>query len=201
MSKRRRMASIAFTGAAIAATGTVAHAPAALAASGWKVTPGGAFTATATTVTFTDVTTKLKLTCTSNTMAGDLAVTGSKLGKISKAEFTCTGGLGESKWRLKLSAGTLNATGYRSSVVTGTLTGIRGKLSTLSGASCTAAIAGSQPFSYANATAALRLQGTSIKDSLTTGKVTGCLGQIGSKNKDELGGTFTFKPKQKITAS
>jgi hypothetical protein len=209
--RKRRVASIAFTGAAVVATGAMMNVPGAHAAADLKVTPGGKITGTAGATSLKDVTKAVTLKCKSATAAGSISKkTGiappAKFGTLSKGTFgkstnACSGPLGLA-FSAKLSAATMNVTAFNATtgVTTGTLTGIKATLHGVS-ISCTAPITGSQPFSYVNGTHALHVLGSATKDSLTTGKVTGCLGVIASKDKNYFNGTYTVTPAQTVASS
>lgn len=209
--RKRRVASIAFTGAAVAAAGTVVHIPAARAASGhWTINPGGKYTAAAGATSLSDVTAGAKLTCTSATAAGSLSKTsftqtGStsfKAGPVSKGTFgssanTCAGPLGLA-FDAVLNHATLNAKSFKSGITHGKMTSISATLHGV-GVSCTATITGSQPYSYNNATHQLTVLGGATADSLTATAVTGCLGVVKTGDKNFFHGAYTVSPAQTIT--
>jgi hypothetical protein len=209
--RKRRVVSIAFTGAAVVATGAMMNTPGAHAAATLKVTPGGKWTATAGATSLKDVTKNVTLKCKSATAAGSISKkTGiappAKFGFISKGTFgkstnACSGPLGL-KFDATISAATMNVTAFNATtgVTTGTLTGIKAKINGV-GLSCSAPITGTQPFSYVNGTHQLHVLGSATKDSLTTGAVSGCLGAIASKDKNYFNGTYTVTPAQTVASS
>jgi hypothetical protein len=209
--RKRRVASIMFAGAAVAATGTVMNAGVAHAATSnkWTLTPGGTLSGIAGTTSLKDVTADVALTCTSAAAAGSLSKTtytqttsasfsaGKLTGTFGSANKACTGPLGL-KFDATLSAATLNAKSEKSGITHGKLTGIKATIHGV-GVSCTAPVTGSQPYSYNNATHTLTVLGNSTADSLTTGTVTGCLGVIKTGDKNFFKGAYSVSPAQTIT--
>jgi hypothetical protein len=208
--RKRKVASIAFTGAAVAAT-TGFNVPAAFAAgSTWTVTPGGPYTATATgTANLLDVNTSASLTCSAATAAGALK-TGSgqsnPIGTISQATFGstghfCTGPLG-TKFTAALKAGPwdISAVSTKSGTTTGKLTHISASITGQSGFGCKATVSGSVPMSYQNATHALIID-TAHAATLTVKSTNGaCLGAINSGDQAWFSGTYNLSPAQTITS-
>jgi hypothetical protein len=205
---KRRVASIAFTGAAVAA-GAGFHVPAAFAASGaWTVTNAGPYTASAASTHLRDVTAGVTLNCRSGTADGSInktAYTQSGSASFSAGPIThgtfggtanpCSSSLGLGlKFDAVLSQGTLNAKSYTSGVTHGQITDIKATINGLSGLTCTASFTGSQPYSYNNTTGALTVNGNSSHDSLTTGTVNGCLGVIQKGDKNFFNGIYTVTP-------
>jgi hypothetical protein len=195
--RKRRIASIAFTGAAVA-TGTGLHAPAALAASPgtWTVTHGGKFTATGTASFGGAVTLK----CSTARLSGSISKTtftqtgstpfqaGTITGTFGSTNKPCTSPEGLVKVTGVLKKGALYAAAYKSGVTHGTIKSISATI-TGENVACSATIKGSQPYSYNN-DGKLTVLGTS-GDPLTTTAVTGCLGVIKKSDKIFFDGVYT----------
>jgi hypothetical protein len=199
---------ILFTGGATAlAVGASAGVALALAIT-FSISPGGAITAKAGTTTLTDTKTGSVLSCVSSSSSGTLktghGISGASLGTISKLSFsTCTGPLNLTftvansgfPW-------TLHGTSFKSGVTTGSITGIKSKLS---GPSCSATVGGATAsakgmvkVTYTNSSGALKVLATG--GNLHVFNVQGCAGLINSGDPTQFVGTYTVSPKQTITS-
>ena|SRR5215469_7997305 len=176
----------------------------------FSISPGGAITAKAGKTTLTDTKTGSVLTCASSSSSGTLkkghGISGTNLGSISKLSFsTCTGPLNltftvsNSNFPWTLHGTAFNAT---SGVTTGTITGIKSKLS---GPGCSANVAGSTAsatgtvkVTYTNSTHKLKVLGSG--GNLHVFNVSGCAGLINSGDPTQFVGTYLVSPTQKITS-
>jgi len=194
-------------GATALAVGASAGVALALAIT-FSISPGGAITAKAGQTTLTDTKTGSVLTCASSSSSGTLkkghGISGASLGTISKLSFsTCTGPLNLTftvansgfPW-------TLHGTSFKSGVTTGTITGIKSKLS---GPGCSANVAGATAtttgkvkVTYTNSSGALKVLATG--GNLHVFNVQGCAGLIHSGDPTQFVGTYTVSPKQTITS-
>jgi hypothetical protein len=199
---------VLFTGGATAlAVGASAGIALAVAAT-FSISPGGAITAKAGQTKLTDTNTGSVLTCVSSSSTGTLkkghGISGASLGTITKLSFTkCTGPLNLTftvansgfPW-------TLHGTSFKSGVTTGTITGIKSKLS---GPSCSATVAGATASSkgtvkvtYTNSTHKLKVLATG--GNLHVYNVAGCAGLINNNDATQFTGTYTVTPAQTITS-
>ncbi|HEV3379395.1 MAG TPA: hypothetical protein VG142_00175 [Trebonia sp.] len=190
MSKRKKVASIAFTGiAAVTAVGF--RAGTALAASGtWKITPNGAYQAENST-SATLIANGTKLTCEPGTAtaSGALKATGTgtspTIGSIKTAAFGTTDSPCTLAGLVNFTATLnkpLNIVAKSYNATTGVATGhLAGDISaTLTGNACTAKVTGASiPVSFNNGTHLLDINPKSAS-TLTIRSVTGCEGLIKS---------------------
>jgi hypothetical protein len=182
----------------------------ALAATAWKVTPGGNITAKAGKTTLKDPTTGTTLACKSSSGKGSVKKgthsSGAGLGSITSLGFSsCTGPLGLT---FKVSSShfpwKLNAVSFKSGVTTGSITGIH---ATLSGPSCKATVDGTGASKNNGMVKATYTNSSGILKVLTTGgnlhiyNVSGCAGLVHSGNSATFSGSYKVTPKQKITRS
>src|SRR5690349_7565253 len=195
------------SGAAALAVGASAGVALAVAIT-FSISPGGAITAKAGKTTLTDTNTHSVLSCTSSSSSGTLkkghGISGASLGTITKLSFTnCTGPL-NLKFTVTNSGfpWTLHGTSFKSGVTTGTITGIKSKLS---GPSCSATVGGTTAGSkgtvkvtYTNSSGALKVLATG--GNLHVFNVSGCAGLINSGDATQFVGTYTVTPKQTITS-
>jgi hypothetical protein len=199
---------ILFTGGATAlAVGASAGIALALAIT-FSISPGGAITAKAGQTTLTDTKTGTVLTCASSNSSGTLktghGISGASLGTISKLTFsTCTGPL--SLTFTVANSGfpwTLHGASFKSGVTTGTITGIKAKLSgpgcKANVAGATASATGTVKVTYTNSSGALKVLATG--GNLHVYNVQNCAGLIHSKDPTQFVGTYTVSPKQTITS-
>jgi len=202
MSRRKKVASVAFTG--VAALGTVTltatHARAA-SVSKVTVTPGGAYGGRAVgPITFVDTTTGFTITCKTGGIAGNLtggAVSGT-LGTISDASFNSCSELGvgfmvrlNKRARLTVTSPTAGST------TKGELTGISVTISAESALTCKATLTGSLPVSYTNG-------GLTIDPGRTAGltvQVGSCLGVLNTGDAAYWNATYAISPPQTISAT
>lgn len=213
--RKRKVASILFTGAA-AAAGTGMNAPAAFAASHtWTITPGGAYTAdlgAGTTAVLSDVTTAGKLTCSAGTAAGSLkgTVTASgptQVGTISKATFgsttkPCTGPAGLTFTASLKSAQLWGSTFTASTGITkGSIRNVTAQITSVGGI-CHATVTGASPLpmSYNNATGVMTVD-ASHQAALTVKSATSCFGAINSGDQAWFSAQYAVTPMQTITQS
>jgi hypothetical protein len=214
MSRRKKVASVAFTGAAaLAAVGfTGGHAHAA-GVTKVTVTPGGKYTAvnTGAAPKLVDKTTPNTLTCTSAKAAGSLPgdLTGSKVGTVTTATFSKCKVLTFSFKAHLNKAATLFATSPTTAagITKGELKGISATISGegLFGA-CRATVTGSLSGSYSNKSGVLTIDKAS-NPTLTITKATGCGGVIRSNDKAFFQATYLVSasnptsPIEKVTAT
>jgi len=205
---RKRAFSLLITSAA-AALAVGVGTTAAMAATTWSVSPGGAATAKSGKTILKDTKTGTALTCTSSSSSVTLkkghGLPGAKLGTITKLSFTsCTGPLS-----LKFTVTVnnlpyyLNAVSYSSSTGTtkGTITGIDAKLS---GTGCSAIVDGTAAGkhngqvngTYSNSKHTLTISG----GNLHIYSVSGCFGLIKTGDPASYSATYTVSPAQTITS-
>jgi hypothetical protein len=199
---RKSLTKVLLSGA-VAATAVLAFSVTpAFAATTYTVAPGGAYTGSAGTTTFTDSTTGSTLTCKSGTAAGTLkngaGLSGTGIGTITSTTFTtCTGPLGITFTVKQVGTWSLNLTAYASPISTGYISGID---ATLSGSLCSATVTGSADATYSNSTGVLTLKPVSGSGhTLTVSNVNGCLGLLNNGNTSTFNGAYTISPKQTIT--
>lgn len=214
--KRSKVASVAFTGAAAAATVGFATQPAAAApASTWHITPGGSFTGTNVgNPVLVDTTTGVSLTCTTAAAAGNLSGNGKtgasvKLGAINTATFGTSANpcsfLGINFTATLNKATTLSGSHYAGGVTNGhignkTANNISATLTGLN-VSCHAVIVGSTlPGSWVNASNALNIN-PGHAATLKVKSVTGCLGAMHSGDNAFFAAKYHANPAQTITQS
>jgi hypothetical protein len=205
----------AITVAAVSAGAVTTAAQAAVtpAATTWTVSPGGAFTGTATALTWKDTTANITVSCKPAGIGGTLKkgskLPGAGLGTITSftsAKEKCTGpagipftlgGVSSVKWPL-------NAVSYKSGVTSGTITGIH---FTASASSCTVTVNGTGATAN-NGSVNIKYTNTGAKLAIVAGtgnlhlyKVTsGCAGIIKNGDVISLSATYTLTPAQKITS-
>lgn len=199
----RRATAVAAACAAAVSAGIAGAGPAA--ATGWVITPGGVFSATASPWQAGDVATGNKVVCTSLKLTGTLQpgqVPGPVIGTFSGAvASSCTvAGILPATLTFAGLPWTITPTSYDSGsgTVVGTLGGLRvhlaaqGCVADLGGA--TSGSTASVPFSYRNATHSLVIG--------TNGTVhawnVSCLGLISNGDAFSFGGTFDVEPPQSI---
>jgi hypothetical protein len=213
--RKRKVASILFTGAA-AAAGTGLNAPAAFAASHtWTITPGGAYTAnlaTGTTAVLSDVNTAGKLTCSAGGAAGSLKTTvtasgPTQVGTISKATFgtsakPCVGPAGLTFTASLKSAQLWGSTFTSSTGVTkGSIRNVSAHITSVGGI-CTATVTGTAPLpmSYNNGTGVMTID-ASHKAALTVKSANNCFGAINSGDQAWFSAQYAVTPQQTIKES
>jgi hypothetical protein len=212
----RKLSSLAkgglMTAAAVAATVGLAASPAS-AAGTWTVSgstgSGGAFTASATKPVLKDANTGTTLTCASSAATGTApngtGLSGTNIAAINTVTFaSCTGPAGISftvasqslPWHL-------NAVSYSGGVTTGTLTGVRAKLTGLcnatfaapSGVNNGATLTGS----YNNATHTLSISGASALKAYSVSGI--CVGLINNNDLASFTAAYVVSPSTlKITS-
>ncbi|GJF34019.1 hypothetical protein KNE206_67190 [Kitasatospora sp. NE20-6] len=192
-----------------AATGAIA-APATAGTSStlatWTVSPGGAWTAKATSPKLTDTKTGTKLTCSSSSAAGVLksgSGLSNPLSTITSVGWTsCSGPLGIT---FSVTAQNLpwsiNGSTYAAGVTTGTLTGVKAHIS---GAGCTADFAGPTSTTaatltgtYSNATNTLTLSGGDLHAYNVSGS---CLGLLNNGDAATYNAAYVLASPQAITS-
>ena len=197
MSRRKKVASVAFTGvAALGAVGlTAGHAHAA-GVSKVTVTPGGKYAAafTGADPVLVDTTTGNTLTCTHATAAGSLpgSTAGSKVGPVSNASFSnCT--LLTIPFKASLNkAAELVATGPTSTggVTKGELKSISATITGTGLVACHAVITGSLSGSYNNTTGNLTIDPAHAATLTVQPGATGCASGIKANDKAYFAATY-----------
>ena len=218
MSKRKKIASVAFTGvAAVAVVGLKTGT--ALAASGtWNVTDGGAgYTGPVSGINSTTATLDAngtKLTCAASTAVASGSVpastvtgTSPTLGTISTATFgtttkACTyAGLVNFTAKLNKTVSIQGGT-YANGVTTGKLAGsISATLTGVNGTTCSATITGTSiPATYTNATHTLAVNPNSVSTLKITHVSAGhCDGLLTSGEPAAFTAAYKFSPPLSIT--
>ncbi|MGK4579469.1 hypothetical protein [Kitasatospora sp. HPMI-4] len=199
---------LAAAGALVAVVGFSAG-PAA-AAGTWSSSPGGAWTATASSPLLTDNYTGTQLNCSSSSAAGTLqsgsGLSGTGISSITSVSWKgCTGPIGIT---FSVSAQglpwSLNAASYNAStgVTTGTITGV---LAHISGAGCTADFGGAAgagtpatlTATYTNSTNTLSING----GDLTAYNVSGsCLGLLNTGDSATYQADYVLNSAQTISS-
>lgn len=205
MSRRRKVASVAFTGAAaLTAVGfTAGHAHAA-GVSKVTVTPAGPYNAVHVgSPTLHDVQTRDTLTCTSAKAKGSLTgdATGNTVGTVTSAPFTnCTLLTIPFKAVLNKTA-TLVATSptTASGITKGSLTGISATITGTGAVACHAVITGTLPGKYNNNTDQLTIDSTNTA-GLTVKSASGCAGGLVAGNSAYFNAVYSVSTSPTITA-
>jgi hypothetical protein len=212
--RKRRIASVAFTGAAIA-TGVGLHATTALAATSgkWTISPKSKpLTGTATATKLVD-STGASLTCgtakatatlskSTFTQAGNsLFKAGKVSGTFGSTNDTCTSNLLAAPFLATLKTGNLSASTYSANVTHGKITGVNASLKGTGVNKCTASFTGSVPYSYNNTTHVLTITGNASHETVTPTKSTSCAGLLAAGTKAYFSGAYTVAPAAKITRS
>ncbi|WP_441248894.1 hypothetical protein [Kitasatospora sp. McL0602] len=181
----------------------------ATAAGTWTATPGGAWTAKATSPKLTDTRTGTQLSCSSSSAAGTLGsgsgLSGTGISSITSVGWTgCTGPLGITfsvtaqglPWALN--AATYNST---TGVTSGTITGVKAHIS---GAGCTADFGGPTSGStatlngtYTNSSHTLSLSGGDLHAYNVSGS---CLGLLNNGDASNYVANYVLNGAQTITS-
>lgn len=215
MSNSRKIASIAFTGAAAATMVGLNVAPAFATGGTWTVTPHGKFTSASNSKTKATLHAgTATLTCNSKTAfaSGSLrsksTVTPAHLGAISKATFGSTAATrctlaGTLKFSAKLGksvtkSAQLYGSTYTAGVTKGQLRSISAIITGHSGFACSATVKGKLPASFNNTTHLLTID-ASKKSSLSITKVTGCAGQLKVGQKAYFTATYNTGTLKNVT--
>jgi hypothetical protein len=211
VSNSRKIASIAFTGAAAATMVGLNVAPAFATGGTWTVTPHGKFTSASNSKTKATLHAgTATLTCNSKTAfaSGSLrsksTVTPAHLGTISKATFGSTAATrctlaGTLKFSAKLAkAAQLYGSTYTAGVTKGQLRSISATITGQSGFACAATVKGKLPASFNNTTHLLTID-ASKKSSLSITKVTGCAGQLKVGQKAYFTATYNTGTLKNVT--
>ncbi|GAA2132739.1 hypothetical protein GCM10009760_08060 [Kitasatospora kazusensis] len=203
LTKSTMVAAVALT----AALGLTAGS--ASAAGTWTATPGGAWTAKATTPKLTDTSTGTQLTCSSSSAAGTLqsgsGLSGTGISSITSVGWTsCSGPFGIT---FTVTANglpwALNAVSYNATtgVTTGTITGVKAHIS---GAGCTADFAGTSSTTaatlngtYTNSSHTLSLSGGNLHAYNVSGS---CLGLLNSGDAATYVANYVLAGAQTITS-
>ena len=205
---RTRIGKVLVTGAAVSAAVTFSATSAFAATTAtttFSVSPGGSYTAAAGKTILTDNTTKAALTCASASAKGVLKkgthLAGKDIGTITSTGFNkCTGPLNlhftvkqSGTWDLTITKfSTANG-----GVATGFISNVK---ASLSGTGCQASVAGATDATYSNKTGELSVKPVAKSGHvLTVSGVKGCAGLIKNGNTTSFVGSYTVKPKQKIT--
>lgn len=211
MSNSRKIASIAFTGAAAATMVGLNVAPAFATGGTWTITPHGTFKSASNSKTKATLHAgAATLTCNSKTVfaSGSLrsksTTTPAHLGTITKAAFGSTASTrctlaGTLKFNASLNrAAQLYGSTYAAGVTKGQLRSISATIHGDSGFACTATIKGKLPASFSNGTHLLTFD--KIKaSSLSITKVTGCAGQLKVGQKAYFTATFNTGTLKNVT--
>lgn len=211
MSKGKKVASVAFTGAAAATMVGLNVAPAFATGGTWTITPHGHFTSASNSKTKATLHAgAVTLTCNSKTAfaSGSLVGTATgapvQLGTISKATFGSTASTrctlaGTLKFSAKLNhAAKLFGSTYTAPTTKGQLRSISATITGHSGFACTAKVAGKLPGSFNNTTHLLKID-ASNKSSLTITAVTGCAGQLKVGQKAFFNATYNTGTLHNVT--
>jgi hypothetical protein len=211
MSKAKKVASIAFTGAAAAVATTVNAAP-ALAAGNWTVAPGGPYTATNVTPAILNAN-GISLTCSvgaasaSGSLPPSATGTPTQLGTIAKADFGKNGGVCSLVgFGLTVSANLTstaqlwgNAYDSGTGVTQGSIRNISASINGTNGFACHMKVTGQLPGSYRNESNRLVVNpGQSL--GLTVQSVTGCIG-VQAGDPAWFSANYSVTPAQTITES
>jgi hypothetical protein len=215
MTTRKKIASVAFTGAAATMAVGLGTLP-AMAATTWHVKNGGT-TYTGKTVKGKNTTgvTSLKssydgtvLTCPKSdaTISGSIkstaSGTGVKLGTLSKATFKSCTAPGGIKFTAALSTGdtpSLKVSTYAAGVTKGTLAGVKAKITGSSLNSCTGKVSGNLPGSFINSKHELVADTAGAYD-LTIKSAADCGGLTANK-KAYFKATYTITTPTELTIS
>jgi hypothetical protein len=195
---RRKIAAVLVAGAAMAAGIAVGVAPAVAAPSAtFTVTPGGAYSASTSSVTFKDG--AVTMTCSGSTASGTLesgsGLAGAAIGSISALSYTgCTGPLGT----VTVTPGgfnyAINATSYASGVTQGNISGVSVKVSMIG---CSFNVTGSAPCNFSNSNSSLNLTAGA---GLSVSGVSGCLGLVKNGDSPTYVASYATTPGQTITS-
>jgi hypothetical protein len=202
---------LAAGGAAILVAALGGPAALAAAAATWTVRPGGAVTATSSTVTVTDTKGGVSDTCTSSTMSGTLkagsGLPGSGIGSVSMAAFRCCGHICSPDLKTHGLPWHLNLVSYDAAtgVSRGTISHLKITFIAYPLQSCHAVVNGTSSgtpdgvvaVSYANKTSMLTILPPG--GTLHWYHVSGCAGLIRDGDTATLGATFAVSPGQDIT--
>jgi hypothetical protein len=204
--RKRFTAVLLSSGAALVALGLGTSTAMASTAITWKVSPGGAISASGSGQV-KDTKTGTIAKCTSIKMSGTVksgsGLAGAGIGTIKTGSFTgctiasiaITVATADLPWKL-------NAVSYKSGVTTGTITGVELK-ATAPGCSATlegtTAKNGKIKVTYTNSTGVLKLLPTG--GNLTSEAVSGCFGLVNNGDPQDASGSLTVTPKQTITGS
>jgi hypothetical protein len=201
MSTGRKVASIAFSGAAVAATVGYGFAPALAATDHWVIKNGtakyhGAVKgANKGDTKLVDKTHAVTLTCKKASVSGSVpkssvaATTSTKLGPLKKANFTSCSFLGVTfKAKLKKDAGIFAHT-YKSGVTHGNIKSISAVISGVNITGCTALVTGKLPTVFKNKSHAFIVD-SKADASLTIKSATTACPVIKAGDKAYFQGTF-----------
>jgi hypothetical protein len=182
----KKVASIAFTGAAAAVAAGFNAVPAFASGATWKVSPNGAYSALNQSGAATLTAGAVTLTCPTSTAfasgslvasaAGSTAQVGTVNATFGASGVPCTFGTIQFSAHLVHPA-QLWASAYHSGVTQGAIKSISASINGLN-LTCHAKVTGSSiPATFDNATHALTVNQAGTK-TLTVGSVTGCLGAL-----------------------
>jgi len=197
-----RMTRVALAAATAMAALTLSATSALATATTYTVSPGGSYSGTAGTTTFTDNNTGNELSRTSGKASGTLesgsGLSGTDIGTITSTTFSkCTGPLGLSFTVKQVGTWDINITSSSGGISDGFISSVD---ATLSGPLCSATVTGSADASYSNSTGVLTLKPVSGSGHvLTVSGVSGCLGLINNGDTSSFDGAYTISPAQTIT--
>jgi hypothetical protein len=200
--------------ATVLAIGLAATPSLATTATTWSVTPGGSFSGSSSSVTFTDTATEAPLVCSSSSISGKLksgsGLAGTHIASITALSFSSCVGLGSSDYTLTTGEDFpyyLNTNSYdaASGKTTATVTGI---VATLEGNFCNAAIWGTTDTTpgtvkgeYTNSTHKLKIiTNGSTLHVYNVNQNCAALTGWGSGDPLTMSGTYTITPAQVITS-
>lgn len=210
--RKRKVASIAFTGAAVAAIIGPA-APEARAASGtWEVTPGGAFNGSGSvnlTAGDGNIACTMSISGTLNSRNG--SASSNNIGTLAGGTFgspsnPCTTGPSSSLLTGVFTGGEISASKYapgsnppQTAVITGKIKDVNASFTGSINNSCTAKGAGSLSFSYRNSDSKLSFK---PQGKLAMASLSGCSGILESSDSTQTGlgvlGSIPISPAQTI---
>lgn len=205
MNRRKKVASVAFTGvAAVGAVGFTAGQARAASVSKVTVTPGGHYNAVAVgSPTLGDTTTNNTLTCTIGTASGSLtgSPAGAKVGSVANATFSNCSVLTLPFTAHLNHPATLVATSptTASGVTKGVLQSISATISGTGGFACKAVVTGSLPGSYNNS--GLLTIDPSHSPTLHVKSAANCAGAIKSSDNAYFSATYAVSPVQTVNAT
>jgi hypothetical protein len=199
---RGRLIGALAAGAALIAS-VVMSAPATAVPATWTVTPGGAFTGTASTTVLKIQESGVQLTCRSAGARGT-AKSGSGLSNplatlpAGGVTFnTCSGPFGLTFTVTHVGTWNLNGSTYSAGVTTGTLTNINANIN---GPGCQASVTGTVAATYTNSTHVLAVVPNFTLLINFVSASNNCLGLIVQGQHASFNGAFTINPAQTITS-
>jgi hypothetical protein len=198
---RKNFVAALIAGAAVVAAIGLSSTP-AFAAPTFTVSPGGAATASTTSVTLKDG--SVSLTCSKSTGSATLksgsGLSGIGIGSISALAFSgCTGPLGAVTVTVNSLPYSLNLLSYTAPTSFGYVGGVNVKVS-MTG--CSFTVTGSAPGNYNNTAKTLNFTatGTGVSPALVVSGVSGCLGLVKNGDVPTYVASYAVTPAQTITS-